>query len=288
MRFLIVVIIANWIAVDGFRTFHHNTQLQQQRPSCRFQRVTFLRSTATWEQTGIKSTGQDAIGLKLIEIEVSETVAAQYTTAGQYVQIKIGEGKPGFYAIASPPDGRNVFTFLVKEAEANGFITGAKVGDKLDMSTPMGRGFQVKEYVDGYKYDFPATNLLLMACGSGIAPIAAAIESGTLGLKTTGFNSLFPRKATLYLGARTADHIPFRTKFAEWESLGVSIVPVLSKADGTWTGRTGYIQDALSKDTVRVPRNTAALLCGPRGMTDNVKDILLSAGVFEGRIMLNF
>ena len=181
-----------------------------------------------------------------------------------------------------------MFSFLVKEAEANGFITGAKVGDKLDMSNPMGRGFQVKEYVDGYKYDFPATNLLLMACGSGIAPIAAAIESGSLGLKTTGFNSLFERKATLYLGARTTDHIPFKAKFAEWESMGVNIVPVLSKPEGTWSGRTGYIQDSLSKDTVKVPRNTAALLCGHRGMTDNVKDILLSAGVFEGRILLNF
>ena len=245
-------------------------------------------SGTAWEKTDIHSTVQDSIGLRLIDIAVPESIAALYTTAGQYVQIKQGEGKPGYYAVASPPDGRTVFTFLIKETEANAFLTSAQTGSSVDMSAPLGRGFQVKEYIDGYKYDFPSTNLLLLACGSGIAPIAAAIDSGTLGLKSTGFNSLFERKATLYIGARTPDHIPLRSKFAAWEEMGVSIVPVLSKADTTWTGRTGYIQDALSKDNVKVPRNTAALLCGHRGMTDNAKDILLSAGVFEGRILLNF
>jgi hypothetical protein len=30
------------------------------------------------------------------------------------------------------------------------------------------------------------------------------------------------------------------------------------------------------------------LLCGQRGMTDNVKELMLEAGVFEGRVLLNF
>lgn len=55
-----------------------------------------------------------------------------------------------------------------------------------------------------------------------------------------------------------------------------------------WTGRTGYVQDALREDSVPVPRNCGALLCGMRDMTDNVKDQLLQAGVFEGRILFNF
>jgi NAD(P)H-flavin reductase len=55
-----------------------------------------------------------------------------------------------------------------------------------------------------------------------------------------------------------------------------------------WTGRTGYVQDALRGDEVTVPRNTGVLLCGQRDMTDNVKQLLLDAGVFEGRILFNF
>jgi hypothetical protein len=54
------------------------------------------------------------------------------------------------------------------------------------------------------RFDFPTNNVLLMACGSGLAPIAAAIESSQLGLKTQGFNSLFQRTATLYIGAKVS------------------------------------------------------------------------------------
>jgi hypothetical protein len=86
MQFFIVVLVANlFLVIDGFRgSFHHNHQQQrQQSKTSRFQRTTFLRSTTTWEQAGVKSTAQDAIGLKLIDIEVSEAVAALYKTAGQ-------------------------------------------------------------------------------------------------------------------------------------------------------------------------------------------------------------
>jgi hypothetical protein len=80
MQFFIVVLIANWfLVIDGFRGSFH----QQSLKTSRFQRTTLLRSTTTWEQAGVKSTAQDAIGLKLIDIEVSEAVAALYKTAGQ-------------------------------------------------------------------------------------------------------------------------------------------------------------------------------------------------------------
>jgi sulfite reductase alpha subunit-like flavoprotein len=38
----------------------------------------------------------------------------------------------------------------------------------------------------GYKYDFPVQNIVLLATGTGIAPIRAAIESGALEVETTG------------------------------------------------------------------------------------------------------
>lgn len=77
-------------------------------------------------------------------------------------------------------------------------------------------------------------------------------------------------------------------KFAEWEAAGVQVVPVISQPDDTWNGRAGYVQTALEEDGVQIPRNSAALLCGMKGMTENVKELLTKAGVFEGRIMFNF
>ena len=200
-----------------------------------------------WEVSNILSNKRESEGMRIIEVEASSLIAASYISAGQYVQIKKDGGKPGFYAIASPPDGRNVLTFLVKESESNAFLVAMRDGDNVEVSSAQGKGFQIDEYIEKYKTDFPVTNILLMATGSGLTPIAAAIESGTLGLKDTKFNSLFERRATLYVGARTPQHIPFASKFPKWEEMGVKVIPVISQppSGSNWDGRTGYIQEAL-------------------------------------------
>lgn len=245
-------------------------------------------SSQSWISSKISSNKPEATGLKAIDIEVNDDIAKSFTTPGQYVQIKINDNKPGFYAIASPPDSRNILSFLIKETDNNAWIASAKPDTKVDMSLAQGKGFNYAEYFEKYKFDYPATNILLMACGSGIAPIASAIESNTLNLLTTAYNSLQMRKAKLYIGARTENHLPFKSKYQEWESKGVQVIPVLSQPSNNWTGKKGYIQDALKEDKVSVPKNTGALLCGFRGMTDSVKETLLEAGVFEGRVLMNF
>jgi NAD(P)H-flavin reductase len=232
---------------------------------------------------------QDATNLKLIDIKVPDAVVKAYTNPGQYVQMKINDNKPGFYAIASPPDGRDIFTFLIKETENNKWLGALASGSTIDISLPLGKGFQIEEYFNSYRFDFPTTNVYLMATGSGLAPIASAIESNILGLKTTPKNAFGKRKAILYIGARSPDHLPLQSKYDEWRSLGVDIVPVLSGQDlPGWQGKRGYIQDALKLDSVKVPRNCGALLCGQRGMVEGAKDVLMTAGVFEGKILLNF
>jgi NAD(P)H-flavin reductase len=242
---------------QGFRSAH---RLSPVRQGC----IRMMCTSMGWESSSIISNKREAEGMRVIEIQASDLIAESYISAGQYVQIKKDGGKPGFYAMASPPDKRNIFTFLVKESEANAFLLDTKDGEKTEVSLAQGKGFQTTEYLEKYKFDYPVSNVLLMACGSGLAPIAAAIESGTLGLKLTNYNSLFERRAILYLGARTLEHLPFAAKFAAWEELGVTVIPVLSKPSDNYDGRSGYIQDALAKDTIKVPKNTAALLCGQR------------------------
>jgi len=126
------------------------------------------------------------------------------------------------------------------------------------------QGFLFQEYFDKYKFDYPTTQVLFMACGSGIAPIAAAIESNMLSLKQTSYNSLYQRLGVLYIGARDSSYLPLRDRYEDWESRGVTVVPVLSRPESDWKGRTGYIQEALRADGVKTPRNSGALLCGQR------------------------
>ncbi len=190
----------------------------------------------------ILSNTKEAEGLRSIAIEVPSDIIQGYTNPGQYVKIKSKDSlsNPSFFAIASPPDQRNIFSFLIKEGANNEFLTKLTTNDQgsIEMSLPMGRGYQIKHYFEKYKNDFPVTDILLLATGSGIAPIAAVLDSQLLQLKQTGYTSLFARKATMYYGCRTPLHLPYAHRFAEWKEAGVDVIPVISKPQGKFDMNT--------------------------------------------------
>ena len=222
-----------------------------------------------------------------LSVDVGNTdLTKEYTIPGQYVQLRLDEDtKPLFLAIASPPDAESTaFEFLVKKTDTNEWLTDASIGTAVQISQVLGGGFPIEENLNSLKYDFPTQNVMLFAVGSGIAPIRAAIESGQLrsGPENGG------RAARVYYGERTPGDLCFTEHFARWEAAGVEVVPVLSQPPSTWGGRSGYVQNALEEDGVPIPRNSGALLCGMKGMAESVKDVLVKAGVFEGRVLTNF
>ena len=222
-----------------------------------------------------------------VTVSVPPETAQEYAVPGQYVQLRLDEEtKPLFLAIASAPDQENAsFEFLIKKTEGNEWITSAASGTAVQISQVLGNGFPMQENLEGFKYDFPTQNVLLFAAGSGIAPIKAAIESGQLNVANAAKGG---RTARLYYGVQNPDELCFIESFAMWEVKGFQVVPVLSQPPSDWEGRTGYVQAALEEDGVPIPRNSGALLCGMKGMAEAVKDILLKAGMFEGRILTNF
>jgi NAD(P)H-flavin reductase len=222
-----------------------------------------------------------------IAVDVGNTdITKEYTIPGQYVQLRLNEEtKPLFLAISSPPNGEScIFEFLVKKTDTNEWLTDASIDTAVQVSQVLGGGFPIEENLNSLKYDFPTQNVMLFAVGSGIAPIKAAIESGQLRTGSNGGG----RSARVYYGERTPGDLCFTDHFARWEAAGVEVVPVLSQPPSSWGGRSGYVQNALEEDGVPIPRNSGALLCGMKGMAESVKDVLLKAGVFEGRVLTNF
>jgi len=272
-----------------------------------------------WSTGSLESNIQACPSGSCVSLRVAVEDGTGYIYPGQYVQVRPAgdeDAKPIFLAIASGPSGTPpapesaakkkkgeaagadagpeapepapaTWEFLVKRSDGNGWIADAAAGSALDVSQVMGGGFPVRDNIEGFKYDFPTQNVLLFATGSGIAPIRSAIESDQLGVGKG-------RTCTLYYGVRTVDDMPYVSKFPEWEEAGVQVVPVVSQPDipcesgAVWKGRTGYVQNALEEDGVQIPRNSGALLCGVKGMTEGVKSMLVDSGVFEGRVMFNF
>jgi len=255
----------------------------------------------TWEKSSIESIqiGNMSKTCSKVTLGISKEEATGYTIPGQYVQVRQGEdSKPSFFAIASAPpaaseedDGETTggsFEFLIKKTDDNGWITDREqaVDAVVEISAVMGKGYDLTNGLDSITaFDFPCQNVLMFAAGSGIAPIASAIESGLLKTNGTPGGS---RTARLYYGVHSESDLCFVDRFPSWEESGVEVVPVVSHPSDTWNGRTGYVQNALEEDGVPIPRNTGALLCGMKGMTDAVTEILTKADVFEGRILQNF
>lgn len=208
-----------------------------------------------------------------------------------YVQIRESEsGKPVFLSISCAPNIQGIFEFLVKETDNVKWLTSVDKGDTVHMSPVQGPGFPVQK-LDLLTYppvpdeDSPK-DILLFATGSGIAPIRAAIESLLNGLRIPQ-----RRSVKLFYGARYPERMAYIDRFKLWEQDGVEVIPVMSQPElgkGEWSGRKGYIQDALKDIGVLHPKQTGALLCGLKGMTEDVTQILVDAGVPKDRILMNF
>ena len=219
-----------------------------------------------------------AKGLKAITIMPPKDTASGYTIPGQYLQIREpGAEKAGIFAIASAPGADGAFEFLIKEqppsnwSPGTGWLTSGSAGLKLEMSQVMGSGFKIAPVLD------QVDSVLLFAAGSGISPIRSTIESGMLAGKDV----------RLYYGARTLDMMAYQDKFAAWEKLGVSVTPVISKPEGTsWKGATGYVQEIAKEKGV--PKRSALLVCGMKGMFEGVKALAKEAGLADEMVMANF
>lgn len=63
-----------------------------------------------------------AVQLQSLIIDVGEEVSGGYTKAGQFIQIRVEDRKPGFFAIASPPGSgdKGALELLVKGVGVTG------------------------------------------------------------------------------------------------------------------------------------------------------------------------
>ena len=91
------------------------------------------------------------------------------------------------------------------------------------------------------------------------------------------------RDVRFYYGTRSPSATAFASEAAAWRAAGVRVIPVHSDdADD-------YVQDVFAKEGgLADGSKTGALLCGHKGMCDDVKALLAAAGVPDDAVLLNF
>ncbi|PRW56790.1 hypothetical protein C2E21_4721 [Chlorella sorokiniana] len=214
--------------------------------------------------------------LQRLKVQIGGAASA-YTKAGQFIQAKTSEdGKPGFFAIASPPgaDKENGTVELLIKSQPGATaeqLCAAASGSSLLVSAPMGKGFPVDSIPPSDVH-----TVLIFATGSGISPIKALIESGALQADKR-------REVRLYYGVRSPAHQAFAASIPAWEAAGVKVHTVFSEQG------QGYVQDAFAKDNgVSDWAGVAAVLCGQKEMAGAITELLTGKGVPKERILTNF
>lgn len=199
---------------------------------------------------------------------------AGYRVPGQYVQIKEGEGKPGFFAIANGPGGET-FEFAIKGGSplADALIA-KRPGDMLAITVPAGKGYPMAEA--------RGRDVVLFAAGSGIAPVRAVVHE--ILKQRDAYGSV-----KLYYGARTAASFAFDAELSAWLTQKIEVTRICSQpGTGTWNGITGHVQDVFRQRKPHVTAETCIFACGMKGMIEGVKAACQELGVPPTRVFQNF
>jgi CDP-4-dehydro-6-deoxyglucose reductase, E3 len=155
---------------------------------------------------------------------------------GQYVDILMADGQKRSYSMANPPHDDGYLEFHIRHVPGGAFtshvFSGMKVKDILRFEGPHGNFFLREES------DRP---ILMLATGTGFAPVKSMLEHA--------FHIGLTRPIHFYWGGRHGTDLYMLSLLNEWQNQpNFRFVPVLSRPDPDWAGRTGHVQDVALAD----------------------------------------
>ena len=181
---------------------------------------------------------------------------------GQHMNLHLEDGSHRSFSMASVPSGNQV-DFHVRRIPGGRFTEGhlaqLQPGDMLDVELPHGT-FRYHE--EDYR------QLVMVATGTGLSPIKCILESL--------MDDPDCPPVSLYWGARTEADLYLDREIREWGSrlYEFQYIPVLSRADASWEGRRGHVQQAVLQDVGDLSEHSI-YLCGSPAMISDAKKAFL-------------
>lgn len=183
---------------------------------------------------------------------------------GQYIDIIGKDGLHRSYSIANAPREDGKLTLHIRKVP-NGkmshyWFDEAKAKDLLRLEGPLGT-FCLRPS--------QAMHLVLLATGTGIAPIRAMLEHLAANPEASTY-----RQIQVYWGGRTEKDLYWTPEYPE---LPLRFVPVLSRTPDS-AGAKGYVQDIAVADGISV-QDTVVYACGSSCMIASARSMLVAAGL---------
>lgn len=221
--------------------------------------------------SAMERASHDVMVLRL-QLPASDTF--QYH-AGQYVEFLLRDGDRRSYSMANAPHTQTAAPSLelhVRHMPGGKFTDHVfgpmKEKDILRIEGPYGSFFLRED---------SAKPIVLLASGTGFAPIKAVIEH----MQFKGIT----REATLYWGGRRPADLYqsawIEARLAEMPNL--RYVPVVSNAlpDDAWTGRTGFVHEAVLQDLPDLSGHEVYACGAPIVIESAQRDYVTKAGLPE-------
>ena len=174
----------------------------------------------------------------LLKLKLPTTDRLQFL-AGQYIDLLLKDGRHRSFSLANPPHADELLELHIRHVEGGEFTTEVfdrmHVKDILRIEGPHGQFFLREDS------DRP---IIFMAGGTGFAPVKSMIEHALAAGIT--------RPMHLYWGVRAREDLylhEFAQKLAA-DYPHINYTPVLSepKAADSWSGRTGFVHEAILAD----------------------------------------
>lgn len=187
---------------------------------------------------------------------------------GQYIDVISKEGVRRSYSIANAPREDGKIELHIRRVPqgvmSKYWFEDVQINDLLRFEGAQGT-FALR--------DKKVKNIVFLATGTGIAPVKAMYESiyGSSEMLTD-------TNIWMYWGGRIPSDIYWMPALAD---VSAKFVPVLSRADVAWVGRTGYVQDALVADGVELA-DSIVYACGSKEMIGSAKARLIALGLPSG------
>lgn len=199
-----------------------------------------------------------------LQLVLPDDMTADYRP-GQYLRIHLDDGSTRSFSMASVPDSNRV-DLHVRRIPGGRFtdqlIAQLKCDDTLEVELPLGNFFYRSQ-------DYRP--LLMVVTGTGLAPVKSILESLMADPDCP--------PVSLYWGGRQPTDLYLHQQIASWgERLyEFQYIPVLSRAGHDWTGRRGYVQQAVAEDFPDLSEH-AIYLCGSPDMIRDAKQLFLDMG----------
>jgi CDP-4-dehydro-6-deoxyglucose reductase len=200
--------------------------------------------------------------------------------AGQYIDIMLPGGRRRSFSIASPPHDSRLLELHVRRVAGGEFterlFSQEMRGALLTIEGPLGQ-FVYRPSAASVAVETP---MLMVGGGTGLAPLYSMmrhlIEKGP------------HRDMRLYWGVRSERDLYAHAELEELARLigGLHYAPVLSEASPTWTGRRGWVHEAVIRDVDRLEKYDV-YASGPPAMIAAIRREFGLRGVPAARIFFD-